>query len=57
MQHRLQLLKNAHKASLGYVDHEQIAGALARSRVIGQEEALAHELRQLREENLRSAAG
>jgi hypothetical protein len=57
MQHRLQLLKNAHKAGLGYVDHEQIAGALARAGASGQEEALARELRQLREENLRSAAG
>lgn len=57
MQHRLQLLKNAHKAGLGYVDHEQIAGALARAGATGQEEALARELRQLREENLRSAAG
>ncbi len=64
MQHRLQELKNAAKARLGFVDHEQIAAVMAQTSAgdsfeqARKDEEFAAELIRLRQQNFsdRSAA-
>lgn len=62
MQHRLQDLKNAAKAELGYVDHEQIARVMAQNpgndsfAQAGKDEEFAAELVRLRQQNFSGRA-
>ena len=63
MQHRLQDLKNAAKAGLGYVDHEQIARVMARTPgsespvEAARDEEFAAALVRLRQDNLSGRTG